>query len=109
MFAPPPRSEDLGLGEDLQRLLERDREQLLLARDVAEVLVLLNVRPVTAVVGDDRHAIGRIGAERARQLQQVGCVDADRSSVIVLNRLAIFGFSSPGGRLSGVPHCTYGP
>jgi hypothetical protein len=32
-----------------------------------------------------------------------------RSRLMVLNRLDIFGLSSPGGRSSGSPHCTYGP
>ena len=55
-------------------------------------------------------AVGGIDAQRARQLQQrLGVVDGDPLELHVLNRLAILGFSKPGGGLSAVPHCTYGP
>ena len=39
----------------------------LLVLEVAEVAALLDVRPVAAVVGDDRLAVGGVRAERARQ------------------------------------------
>ena len=45
-------AENLRLGEDLQRLVQGDRQQLLFVGDVAEVLALLHVRPVAAVVGE---------------------------------------------------------
>src|SRR4051812_25413216 len=43
-------AEHLWLGEDRQRFFERDGQQLLFVGDVAEVLALLHVGPVTTVV-----------------------------------------------------------
>ena len=57
--------------EDLPRLVQGDRQQLLFVGDVAKVLALLHIWPVTTVVGSDRFAVGRIDAECARQLQQL--------------------------------------
>ncbi len=69
--------EDLGELEDLRCLIERDREQLLLRIDRAEVLLLHDVRAVAAVAGDDLLAVDRVLSERARELQQLlGVVDA---------------------------------
>ena len=65
--APAPL---LRLGEQRERLLERHREQLLLVLERARLGALLDVRAVAAVRGDDLLAVGRVGAERARQREQ---------------------------------------
>ena len=66
----PPRLYTFGCGEQLQRLVERDREQPLLVVEGAELLALLHVRAVAAVAGEDRLTVGGVGAERAWQAEQ---------------------------------------
>ncbi len=68
--AAPSALEHLRCGEQGQRLVERHRQQPLLAVERAELLALLHVRPVAAVAGEDRLAVGGVGAERARQAEQ---------------------------------------
>ena len=60
----------LGLRVDLQRLLERDREQLVLGVDGPAVGALLEVGPVAAVLGGDLDALGVL-ADHPRQRQQL--------------------------------------
>ena len=102
--SPPPRWNDLRLGEDRQRLVEGDREQLLLGVDVAVVLALLHVRPVATVVGDDRprRRPGRRRACGAATAAPSASSSVIRSSVIVLNRLDHLRLVEPGRRVVGV-------
>src|SRR3954452_2701622 len=65
------------LGPPGERLLERDREELLLRVDRARLVALLDVGPVAAVRGDDFLAVGF--AERPRQRQEPdGVLERDR-------------------------------
>ena len=67
----------LRLGEDRRRLVEGDREQLLLGLDRARVGALLDVRAVAAVLRGDVLAVEL--AERARQGEQLlGVLERDR-------------------------------
>ena len=61
----------LGLGEQSQRLVEGDRQQLLLGLEAAGVGALLHIRPEAAVEGLDLLARRRVGAHRPGQAQQL--------------------------------------
>ena len=103
-------AEHLRLGEDPQRIVERHGEQLVLVWRLRKSRPLLDVRTVAPVVGEDRLAVGGVGAELAGQASSaVASSIVIRSRTIVLNKLDIFGLSWPGGSWSAVPHCTYGP
>ena len=60
----------LRLGVNLQRLLQRNREDLVLATNRAGVRALLQVRAKAAVLHGNLHALS-VGAEHARQAHQL--------------------------------------
>ena len=60
----------LRLGVNLQRLLQRNREDLVLAANRAGVRALLQVRAKAAVLHGDLHALS-VGTEHARQAHQL--------------------------------------
>ena len=70
----------LGLGVDRQRLLEGDVEELLLGRQRARVGALLQVRAVAAVLRGDLARRSGVGADDARQRQQLQRVVEGRRS-----------------------------
>ncbi len=67
--APCPAT-TFGLGVDLQRLVERDVEHLLLGRQRARVGAALEIWPVAAVLRGDLLAGVRVDADHAGQRQQ---------------------------------------
>ena len=68
----------------------------------AVVLALLHVRPVAAVGGHDRLAVGRVDAERARQLQQLlGLVERDALERHRLEQARHLRLVQPGRRCVG--------
>src|SRR5690606_31780589 len=61
----------LGLGVDLQRLVQRDVEDLLLAGQRPRIRTLLQVRAVATVLRGDLLTALRVGAHHTRQRQQL--------------------------------------
>ena len=61
----------LGLGEQRPRLVQRHRQELVLAREAPRVGPSLEVRTEAAVVRDDLLACLRVGADRPRDAEQV--------------------------------------
>ena len=59
------------MAEDDERFFQVDGEQLLFVGDVAIVLALHDVRPVTTVVGKDFALVGGVDTQTARQLEQL--------------------------------------
>src|SRR5699024_8030139 len=82
---PAPR---LGLGVDLLRLLEGDREDLLLRLQGARVGALLHVRAVAAVLGGDLGAVRRSAHHAGQAQQRRGVLEGDGGEVHRLQQRA---------------------
>ena len=92
----------LRLGEQRERLVERDREQLLLGLERPRLLALLDVRPVAAVRGDDLLAVGLARACAAASAAGARPRASASPGDIDLKSDAVRGFSSPSSDLGDV-------